>query len=175
MANTDNPHGFGVVETPGRFVLVQLLAKVVGYGTALYPGDLVHRVADGSIEAASTNFTPGTTLHSGVNLRWGAASTATNHEVMVDPGALLEAQDNNDTDGIAAADLGLNIRVEANAGSATKLTSGHELDESTAAVGADNDFHMLELLQSPDNAHGSWARIIVKSNLHRYGNATVGV
>src|ERR1041385_7613372 len=101
MANTDNPHGLMCVGTPGRFGLIQLMSKVVGYGTAFYPGDVVSRVADGSLEIITT---PGTTLITGVNLRHGAASTATNHEILVDPAALFEGHDNNDTDGIAAAD-----------------------------------------------------------------------
>lgn len=173
MANVDNPHGlmFVGMDGPG-FPMVQGLGKVVGYGTAFYPGDVVSRVADGSLEIITT---PGTTLITGVNLDHGAASTATSHTVLVSSNALFEAQDNNDTDGIAAADLGFNINVEANAGSATKLTSGHELDESTANTTATLDLHMLELLNVPDNAHSGWARIVVKINAHRYGTATAGV
>ena len=173
MANTDNPHGlmFVGMDGPGT-PWIQLLTKVVGYGTAFYPGDVVSRVADGSCEIITT---PGTTLITGVNHRYGAASTATNHEVIVSSNALFEGQDNNDTDGIAAADLGFNVNIEANAGSASKLTSGHELDESTANTTSTLDLHMVELLNVSGNAHGSWARIVVKINAHRYGFATAGV
>lgn len=173
MSNPDNPHGLTFIGMDGPGVpLTQKFAKVVGYGTALYPGDPVSRVADGSVEKQTT---PGTTRITGVNNNWGAASTATNQYVYVSPGALYEAQDNNDTDGIAAIDLGLNVNLENNAGSATKLTSGTELDESTAAVTATLDVHMMELLASPDNAHGSFARIIVRINTHRYATDSVGV
>ena len=159
------------MDGPG-FPWQQKLTKVVGYGTALYPGDVVSRVADGSIEVITT---PGTTLISGINSRWGAASTATNHEVLVSSNALFEGQDNNATDGIAAADLGANANCEANAGSATKLTSGHEINETGITTTATLDFHLIELLDTPNNAHGAWARIVVKINAHRYGFATAGV
>ena len=173
MANRDNPHGLQFVGMDGPgFPWSQLLTKVVGYGTAFYPGDVVCRVGDGSLEILTT---PGTTLITGVNNRWGAASTATNHEVIVSSNALFEAQDNADTDGFAAADLGLNVNVECNAGSATKLTSGHELDESTLQTTATLDVHLIELLPVPDNAHGAWGRYVVKINAHRYGTATAGV
>lgn len=176
MANVDNPHGFNFVGMDGPgFPFIQGFAKAVGYGTAIFQGDAVHRVADGSIEAASSNFTPGTTAISGIALDYGALSTATNHSVIVSVNALFEAQDNNDTDGTAAADLGINVNLEANAGSTTTLQSGHELDESTENVSASRDFHMLALLNVPDNAHGSFARIVVKSNIHRYQPGVVGI
>lgn len=176
MANQDNPHGLRpLMRTLGGGVPdVRTLSKVVGYGVALFQWDVVHRVTDGSIEAFASA-TPGTTLSSGVALNWAAASVASDHLVMVAPTAVFEAQDNNDTDGIAAADLGLNVNVEANAGSATTHVSGHELDESTANVSAARDLHMLSLLAVPDNAHTAWARIEVVFNLHRMASASVGV
>ena len=176
MANTDNPHGFfpcghmfGVQEE------VEPLSKVVGYGTAIFKYDVVHRVGDGSIEAAGTNFTPGTTAMSGVALNHGAASTATSHFVVVDPFCVFEAQDNNDTDGIAAADLGLNINLEANAGDANSKVSGHELDESTANTTSTLDLHLRRLFPISGNAHGSFARIEVISNRHRQHSLIAGV
>jgi hypothetical protein len=103
----------------GGGFLMQPFSKVVGYGTALYPGDAVARVADGSIEIPAT---PGTTLISGVNNTWGAASLASVHSVFTDPNAIFEAQDNNDTDGFDAADEGSNVNLEYNAGSSTRPT-----------------------------------------------------
>lgn len=174
MANVDNPHGLrpigrGVSGGPPR---VQSFDKAVGYGTALFIGDAVFRVADGSIDKSGT---PGTTAYSGVNLNHGAASTATSHLVIVSPDTLFECQDNNDTDGIAAADLGFNVNLELNAGSATTLISGHELDESTANTSNGLDMHMIELFNVPDNAHSAFARIVVMFNKHRMTPAVAGV
>lgn len=173
MANVDNPHGLAFVGMDGPgFPWKQYLAKAVGYGTAVFQQDAVQRVADGSIQSGGT---PGTTLISGVAQDYGAASTATNHNVIVSSDALFEAQDNSATDGIAAADLGLNANLQYNAGSTTTLISGHEINETGAAVTASLDVHLCELLNQPDNAHGAWARIIIKINAHRYGFAAVGV
>jgi hypothetical protein len=173
MANRDNPHGLQFVGTQhGGACILQHFAKAVGYGTAMFINDVVNRVADGSIQSGGT---PGTTLITGVNLNYGAASLATEHDVIVDPFAIFEAQDNNDTDGIAAADLGLNCNIEYNAGSTSTLISGHELDESTADVTSTLDVHLRKLLPVPDNAHSSWARIEISINKHRYATGVAGV
>ena len=95
--------------------------------------------------------------------------------MIVSPDCLYEAQDNADTDGFAAADLGLNVNLELNAGSSTTKISGHELDESTVDVTASLDVHMIELFNVPDNAHGSHARIVVMFNKHRMNPVAVGV
>lgn len=173
MANNDNPHGLGFVGMDGPgFPMLQHFSKVVGLGVAIFQQDAVQRVADGSIEGGGT---PGSTLITGVAQNYGALSTATEHDVIVSSDALFEAQDNNATDGIAAADLGLNANLQYNAGSTVTLQSGHEINETGAAVTASLDVHLLELLNAPDNAYGSWARIVIKINGHRYGFAAVGV
>lgn len=174
MANRDNPHGLHpLMRTMGGGVpRVDYFAKVVGYGTALFIGDAVFRVADGSIDKSGT---PGTTAYSGVNLNWGAASTATNHVVIISPNALFEAQDNNDSDGTAEADMGLNANLELNAGSATTLISGHEIDESTENTTSTLDVHLLGKLNVPDNAYGGWCRVEIMFNKHRMAPATAGI
>ena len=176
MANTDNPHGFRPVRHRfGASPFTESFNKVVGYGTAIFINDVVHRVADGSIEAAATNFTPGTTSPSGIALDYGALSTATTHLVITDPNIIVEAQDNNDTDGFAAADLGLNCNLEANAGSTVTKISGHELDESTAQTTNSLDMHLERLFPDPNNAHGAWSRIECSFNKHRYATQIAGI
>lgn len=175
MANVDNPHG---LRTLGRTLsggcpYIQWFQKDASEAAAIFAQDAVNREADGNIEANSA--TPGTTLYSGVSLNHGAASTLTNHAVIVSPDAVYEAQDNNDTDGFAAVDLGLNVNIELNAGSSTTLLSGHELDESTANTTSTLDLHMLALLNVPDNAYGSFSRIEVVFNKHRMNPAVAGV
>lgn len=174
MANRDNPHGLHSLgrTLAGGMPYVEQLLKAVGYGTAIFIGDAVNRVADGSIEASAT---PGTTNYSGVALNHGAASTATDHLVITSADALYEAQDNAATDGIAAADLGLNANLQLNAGSATTQLSGHEINETGADVTDTLDVHLLRLYAAPDNAHGAWARIEIVFNKHRMNPSRVGV
>jgi len=173
MANTDNPHGLRPIGTiHGGGFEVEEFNKVVGYGTAIFMFDAVNRVADGSIEASAT---PGTTNYSGVSLNFGAALKATPHLVLTDPSVIYEAQDNNATDGIAAADLGLNANLQLNAGNTTTEQSGHEINETGADVTATLDVHLRKLFGAVDNAHGAWARIEITFNKHRMAPATVGV
>lgn len=175
MANTDRPHGFrplGVNIDGGRSVVMEY-SKDVSEGSAIFIWDLVNMEADGNIEAASA--TPGTTRFLGVSLNNGAALTATKHLVVVSPNALFEGQDNNDTDGIAAADIGLNSNAELNAGSATTLVSGHEIDESSAATTATLDLRLVKLHDVPDNAHGAFARIEVTINKHFFNKEVAGI
>lgn len=173
MANVDNPHGLGFVGMDGPGVpFFQTLKKLVGIGTAIFPQDVVARASGGGIAPGGT---PGTTNITGVAGEFGAASLETEHKILVSPFALFEAQDNNDTDGIAAADLGLNANLEYNAGSTTRNISGHEIDESTAATTNTLDVHLVELLPQVNNDHGSFARIVLRINKHRYGFAVAGV
>lgn len=175
MANVDNPHGLRCIgrTIEGGFPLIESMNKDANEGTALFIGDAVNREDDGNIEAASA--TPGTTLYSGVNLVYGAASTATEHLVIVSAGALYEAQDNDDSDGLALADMGLNCNLELNAGSATTLLSGHELDEDTADTTNTLDVHLHHKLAVPDNAYGEHCRVVITFNKHRYATGVAGV
>lgn len=175
MPNVDNPHGLQTLgrTMAGGFPTVESFQKAASFGTALFIGDAVARAADGTI---NTTITPGTTLYSGVNLNYGAASTLTDHLVITSPDALFEAQDNNSTDGFAAADMGLNANLELNAGSALTQLSGHEINESTANTTSTLDVKLLRLLQSPDNSYGTgWGRFEIIFNKHRMHPAVAGV
>lgn len=167
MANVDNPHGFRPLmrNLDGGEPRIEEYDKDASEATAIFPFDIVSREADGNIAPGGT---PGTTRYQGVALEYGAAATATKHLVIESPNAVFEAQDNADTDGIAAADLGLNANAEFNAGNLTKQQSGHEIDESSAAATATLDLKLLRLLKTPDadNDFGANARIEVVINKH---------
>lgn len=175
MPNVDNPHGLRPLGycLGGGPPMIQYFSKDAAEGAAIFTWDAVNREADGNIEANSA--TPGSTTYSGVAMNYGAASKLTEHAVIISPDAVYEAQDNNDTDGFDAADMGLNVNIELNAGSAVTKQSGHELDESTADVTATLDLHMLDLLAVPDNAAGANSRVIVVFNKHRMNSQRVGV
>lgn len=171
MANIDAPHGLrplGVTLSGGCPVL-STFSKAAGYGTAIFRGDAVNRVASGSIEASAT---PGTTLYSGVSLNYGAASTATEHTVITSPDAIFEAQ----ADGsLAEADMGLNANLVLNAGSALTRQSGHEIAAASAAVTATLDVKLLRKLAVPNNEYGANVRIEIAFNKHRLNPAVAGV
>lgn len=175
MANVDNPHGLRPLmrTLEGGFPFCREYKKDSSEGTAIFQWDAVNRENDANIEAASA--TPGTTTYQGVSLNYGAASTETFHIVIISPSAVYEAQDNDDSDGFAEADMGLNVNLELNAGSATTKISGHELDESTANTTNTLDMHMHEKLDDPRNAYGEFCRVIVTFNKHRLGLGVAGV
>lgn len=171
MANLNNPHGLRSlgITLSGGCLSIENFSKVVGYGTAIFRNDAVNRVADGSIEASAT---PGTTLYSGVALNYGAASTATEHSVIVNPDALFEAQ----ADGsLVAADMGLNANLVLTAGNATTKISKHQINSATEDVTNTLDVHLLKLLDAPDNEAGNYARIEIVFNKHRMNPSAVGV
>lgn len=174
MANVDNPHGLSNLgrTLAGGMPTIESFVKAVGFGTALFIGDAIARAADGTIDKT---ITPGTTLFSGVNLNYGAASTATDHLVVTSPDALFECQDNNDTDGFVAADMGLNVNLELNAGSAVTQLSGHELDESTIQTTATLDVKLIRKYDVPGNEYTAWGRYEIMFNKHRMAPSMVGV
>lgn len=173
MANLNNPFGLrslGLTESGGTPKL-RTFAKVVGYATALYRGDAVNRVADGSIEASAT---PGTTLYTGVVLNGGAASKATSHSVIVSPDAVYVAQAKG-TSGFAAADMGLNANLVLDAGDSASGKSGHQIDSTTEATTATLDVKLLDLFNAPDNEVGQYGRFEIVFNKHRMAPAVAGV
>ncbi len=180
MANVDNPHGLRYLRRQGGGpFLTDVMTKLAAFGTAIFKQDAVIEKAGSSVSGKVVepwaSATPGTTFASGVAMTYGALSTLTTHFINVDPQAIFEAQDNNDTDGFTAANEGLNVNIEAGAGSTTNKISGHELDESTIAVTAALDCKILGLYRAQDNAYGSWARIEVIFNQHRRNPLAAGV
>lgn len=173
MANVDWPHGLREVGTVyGGPSEIEEFSKVVGYGTAIFIGDAVNRVADGSIEASAT---PGTTFYSGVALNYGALSSVTTHQVIISQGTIFEAQDNAASAGLLAADMGLNANLQLNAGVVATQISGHEINETGADVTNTLDVHLRRLFPISGNVHGPWARIEIQFNQHRMGTTKVGV
>ncbi|MCC7235594.1 MAG: hypothetical protein IT163_09845 [Bryobacterales bacterium] len=174
MANIDNPSGLTCLGkcTGGGHPQVDLFTKVVGYNKAIFPGDAVNQVADGSIE---TSATPGTTLYSGVALNYGAALTATEHLVIFTPDAVFEAQDDGDSDTMTAADIGLNANLILGAGVVATLKSGHEIDTNTADVGAGLDVKLLRKANKPNNAWGANVRMEIAFNKQRFALGVAGI
>jgi hypothetical protein len=174
LPNVDFPHGFQPVgrTQAGGSIEIEYFNKVVGHGTAVFPGDLVAQVADGSIQPGGT---PGTTVYTGVALNYGAASTATRHVVAAQPDAIFEAQDDDGTTGIVAADMGANANAIFGAGDTVRRISGHEIDQDTAGTTATLDLKLLRLHKAIENDFGPHARIEVLINRHRRAYGSAGV
>ncbi len=181
--NVDAPHGFHYVSINNPYPpLTRVYEKQSSQGTAIFQYDVVHQIAGVSgfdkapIEPFGTG-TPGTTIPLGVAKNYGAASTRTRHSVIVDPRAEYEAQDDGDTDGLVAANMGLNALVSVGAGSTLTGYSGHEIDEAGIATSATaTDLKLLGLFPIIGNAFGSaHVRVLVKFNRLREGLNTAGV
>lgn len=182
MSNRDNPHGFQYLSVNRPYPpLTRTFFKQVGEALAIFQNDVVHQLAgvtgfDAAPIQAFGGGTPGTSIPLGVAINYGPASTKTRHHVIVDNDAEFEAQDDADTDGLAAANMGLNALVSTGAGSTLTGYSGHEIDEaaiSTSATG--NDLKLLRLFPAPDNVFGPHARILCKFLRLKENQNTAGV
>lgn len=171
MANLNNPYGLRSlgVTLSGVSPSTSLMSKLVSYGTAIFRGDAVNRVAGGALEASAT---PGTTLYSGVSLSYSAALTAADHIVIDDPNALFHAQMSG---ALVAANFGLNANLLLTAGNAATKMSKHTVNTTGLAVTATLDVHLMRLVSDPTNELNTNGRVVIVFNKHRMNPAAVGV
>jgi hypothetical protein len=172
MPNTNNPFGLRcLMQTLGGGCPVILpFKKTASYGTAIFIGDAVNQVADGSIEVSAT---PGTTLYSGVSLSYGKANKETEHLVIVSPHAVFLAQANNA--GLVDADAGINANLSLGAGNPDTLVSGHVIDGASKGTSNALDLHLLGRFPTPTNEPGAYAQFLVVFNKHRMAHGVAGV
>jgi hypothetical protein len=171
MPNLNNPNGLRSlgITLSGVSPTTNLYVKLAAYATALFRGDAVNRVASGPIEVSAT---PGTTTYQGVNLNFGAASTATDHIVVDDPNALFTAQMSL---ALAAADIGKNANLLLSAGNAATKQSRHAVNSTGIAATATLDVKLLRLLSDPTNELGDYGRVVLVFNKHRMNPGVLGV
>jgi hypothetical protein len=173
MANVNNPHGLRPLmrTQAGGAPQCEQFSKAVGYAYAIYKWDPVTELA-GVFNGPASGITPGITRFLGVALDWAVASVASTHHVMVDPGAIFEAQGDGSGSGanvISAATMGYkaNLNVATTAGGGvTRDNSGVQVTETTIAVTSSLDVTLLQLLQEIDNAYGVNGRVELKFNKH---------
>ena len=108
-----------------------------------------------------SNFYPGS-----INITQGEIIA----DVMDDPNQLFLIQADED---IEAADIGKNADIVVGLGSTTTGLSVNELDSSTIATTAALNLKIVGLYDSPNNAFGNFAVVVVKINEHLYGSAGV--
>jgi hypothetical protein len=107
------------------------------------------------------NFYPGS-----VNITAGSIIA----DVIDDPSQLFLVQADDD---IVQADIGKNADVTGTGGSTTNGVSAMELDSSTVANTAALNLKIVGLWNTPGNALGTNAVVVVKINEHMYGSAGV--
>lgn len=103
------------------------------------------------------------------------ATKAQNYYVLVadDPNILFVAQEDSVGNNLAATDVGSNIDLVAGANSG--YLSGWMIDSSTANTGSTRQVQLMQFLQTPDNAIGTYGRWVVRINNHSYRSGTTGV
>lgn len=180
MANTNAPFGF----TPTMRTLsgaagsIMSAHKIAGYGTALFIHDVVTHAASGTknTPAIDANITPGTTPVLGVNLVYGAASTATDHSiVMADGGIFVVQGDGTGSTYLVAASLSKNANIALTAGNTGTFMSKHELSETSIATTNTLDLKVRGLYQTPNNALGQYAQVYVTFNNIVGANQEAGI
>lgn len=169
MANSNAPCGFRPTmrTLSGGSGSIVPAHKLVGYGTALFINDAVTHAASGtkSTVAIDAAITPGTTPVLGVNLIYGAASTATDHLIVLASGAIFVVQgDGTGATFLVAAGLSKCANIALTAGNTATKVSKHSLSETSLATTNTLDLKVRGLYQAPDNVAGQYAKVFVTFN-----------
>jgi len=203
MANTDAPMGLIPIKhasgAPYNGSCNAYYAPS-DYAVALFVGDPVVRVADGSNEAAvslgGAKFQPGTLPEinvgaaggpfTGVVVGFGAnpnaldktyrpASTEQVVWVADDPDLVFEIQEVSGGTALTSEEVGLNANIVAGSGSTVTGYSGFELDNSTENTTAGLELKITRLANREDNAIGEHAKWEVRINDHTEAHAAAGI
>ncbi len=181
MANVNNPNGFQYLTMNRGFPpRTRVYDKLSTLDTAIFQNDVCHAPAgvtghDMPPVEPFVKATPGTSIILGVSAHYSAALLAARVHVYVDQEAEYVAQDDNSTDGIVAANMGLNANVTTTAGNVTTGFSKHQIAEASVNTSASRDMHLLRRFPDPFNAFGPNCRIICKFLTNREAIGTVGV
>jgi len=193
MAATASPYGLRPVNMLGGQPMthsIRLMRIASGYATNIFNGDLVNRLADGTI-AKNTDTTTISTGLVGVFLGcqyedtamgllhrqyWPASTTPKSGTfawayVCDDPDALFEIQADDTLDLTA---IGANAAIVQGAGSTTTGNSAVALDASTVATTATLPLRIIDYVDRPGFSALGDAKtdLIVKLNGHFYRQAT---
>jgi hypothetical protein len=171
MANTNKPRGFIPYTNNGKALRTTTYTKTAS--AVLYEGDLVKRVAAGTVEVCGAGVTAGIV---GVAARYSPASETT-VEIYDDPGAIYLAQVDGTT-AYAVADNGQNVDVAAGTPDTTLNRSGMLIDMNTKNTTATLPFKVLGLangINGDENAAGVNALIKVQLNASEGKPGSTGI
>lgn len=170
MANVFDPRGFRLFQNEGKTVRTRNYAKTAS--AVIYEGDIVKRVAAGTVEVA----TAGGGSVVGVAARTSLAADTT-IDVIDDPEATFVGQCDNVT-AYAAADNGLNVDIAAGTPDTSLNRSGQVIDMNTKAVTATLPLKIIGLapaINGNDNIANASATLLVKLNQVERGAGVVGI
>lgn len=168
MANANAPYGFRLVRTEGKEYRVRYYNKASG--SVIAEGDLVKQDASGNVTLQSST---GAIL--GVAQEYKASADTSQIAICDDPEAVFEVQCSAD---FAAADVFQNADQTYTAPNDALRRSKTALDSASFGTTATLQCRILSLSYlPPDNAVGSYAKVLVKINNHalKGGTGTVGV
>jgi hypothetical protein len=172
MANIADPMGFVPVTAGGKELTVKYYTKTAG--AVLYPGDLVKRVAAGTVEVAGAGITAGLV---GICAAYSAAAATDDVPIYDSPSGLFVGQCDATT-AYAAADNGQNVDVAAGTPSTTLFRSGMVIDMATKNTTATLPFKILGLAPAVnlnDNVVGVSARLLLRFNASEAKPGSTGV
>lgn len=161
MPNKNQPIGF---EPFGEV----LRASEYTAASAIYPGDLVTKDANGKVAvAAATNAALGVALSyaSAADAKVLVADHPNQRYVVQADDATIDAQ----------TDIGLNADIVAGSPSTKYKRSGMQLDASTVAVTQALVIKIHEVAKRIDNELGDKVDVVVSINQHQLAHNTVGV
>lgn len=171
MANTNDPRGFLLYKMAGKDVRMAEYAKTAS--EVLYPGDLVKRVAAGTVEVCGAGVTSGIV---GVCAAYAAAADAT-ALIIDDPDAVYQGQCDGTT-AYAVADNGQNVDVAAGTPDTSLRQSGMLIDMATKNTTATLPFKILGLangINGDANGAGVNALLLLKINATEGHPGSLGV
>lgn len=198
MATTATPYGarpVGTLSASGSFTSkTRLLDIASGYGTAIFNGDFVTLLTNGTVEKESDTgssfetvgiflgcqYTDPSTKQLTFNTQWPASTVASDAKAYVldDPNVLMQMQ----ADGsLALTSRGANVDVANDAGSTDIGKSKNALDASSINSTATLPLRIVDFVDGPESAVGdAYTDAIVKFNAassssaspHQYLNAT---
>ena len=205
MATTAAPYGarpIGTTSAAGSFTgMVRHLPIITTYDTAIFNGDFVKLVANGTIEKdAGTatlaavgifmgcSYTDPTTNQKTFSDQWPASNAATDAMAYVldDPNVVFQMQADDGT-GLYNTDRGLNAAVVQTAGSTSIGKSKNSLDRSSTAATLTLPLRIIDFVDGPKSLRpkgttvsDAYPDVIVKFNAastftaspHSYNNPT---
>lgn len=179
MANVDNPNGCRPLmrSLVGGPVEADTYSKLASYGKAVRKWDAVTLLTTGYLGVAA-DITPGTTPYVGVAMDYGPVSTLTYHEVIINPFAVFDAQDDDGTTGLVLADRGQTANLLlTDGGTPNNEDSANEIDQSTAHATNVCDVKLLKLSPEQGNAYGAHSRweFIFNRHMLAHGTGVAGI
>lgn len=162
MANRDRPRGF---EPSGPLLRVN---EYLAVGSAIYPGELVKRHADGGVAV-------GTVSVACCGVAISVASSAGRSVMVADHPQQRFVIQADSTDIDAQTDIGLNYTCLVTGEDSTFRIARMEVDSSTGQVSAAIELRVIEIEKSSGNALGTNVDVIVQLNNHSFGGGTGAV